>query len=93
VTRCSRILVLLYALHSVWSAWCAVQQYLFGNFPVAGIFVLFTLVPAAAVIEQNKLTQLRDTVRRYEAREAMRRGSAAHEAQLKAAGLERVDVL
>ncbi|MFJ4787617.1 hypothetical protein [Streptomyces sp. NPDC088794] len=91
MTRRSRILVLLYALHALWSAWCATQQAFYGNVLVATVFVLFSVVPVAAVLEQSELTDLRDAVHYYKSREARRRSRDAHEAQLKAAGLQRAD--
>ncbi|WP_019060008.1 hypothetical protein [Streptomyces prunicolor] len=84
----ARIVVLLYAFHSVWSAWCAVQQYLFGNYPVAGIFLLFSFVPIAAILEQDELVDLRAEAAYYEARA---RRQHARTAELQAAGLQRVD--
>ncbi|MFC8676739.1 hypothetical protein ACFUEN_29140 [Streptomyces griseorubiginosus] len=88
MTRRDRILALLYISHSLWSAWCAVQQYTFHNLPVAAAFLLASLIPILALVEQNELLDHRGTVRFYEARHRARQ---RHEAQLKRAGLHRVD--
>ncbi|MPY31309.1 hypothetical protein FNH09_08345 [Streptomyces adustus] len=75
MTRVDRVLVLLYALHALWSAWCATQQYLYGNTPAALIFLLLSLLPLAAIVAQNDLADARDAPRYYEAREARSRSS------------------
>lgn len=88
MSRRARIFVLLYALHSVWSAWCAIRQYEFGNYPVAGIFLLFSFVPIPAILEQDELVDLRAEAAYYENRARRKHARAA---ELQAAGLERVD--
>lgn len=85
----ARIFCLLYALHSVWSAWCALQQYLFGNYPVAAIFLVASFVPIPAILEQDELVDLRAEAAYYEKRARRKHARAV---ELQAAGLERVDV-
>ncbi|WP_369043445.1 hypothetical protein [Streptomyces sp. Midd1] len=69
-TRGPRIVCLLLALHAVWSAWCACQQYLYGNTLCAGLFFLFSLVPLAGLVSLNELADLHDALRHYRARDA-----------------------
>ncbi|MGW2501864.1 hypothetical protein ACWCXL_12230 [Streptomyces sp. NPDC001588] len=70
MTRRTRILSLAYSLHCGWSAWCAAQQYLYGNVPVAVISILFAFVPIAAMVEQNEVATLRGALQVYEAQES-----------------------
>ncbi|MEW2164370.1 hypothetical protein AB0912_15460 [Streptomyces sp. NPDC007084] len=69
-TRRPRIVCLLLALHAVWNAWCAAQQYAYGNVPCAAIFFLFSLVPVVALVLQSEFDDLHDALRYYRAREA-----------------------
>ncbi|MGW1527552.1 hypothetical protein [Streptomyces sp. NPDC002159] len=76
-TRRTRILSLAYSLDCLWSAWCAAQQYVYGNVPVAVIFILFAFVPIAAMVEQNEVATLRGALQVYEAQESRRRSREA----------------
>lgn len=73
-TRRPRIVCLLLALHALWSAWCACQQYLYGNTLCAALFFLFSLVPLASLVLLNERADLHDALRYYRARDAQ----AAH---------------
>ncbi|MEU6513680.1 hypothetical protein [Streptomyces sp. NPDC046978] len=80
MTRRTRILSLAYPLHCMWSAWCAAQQYLYGNVPVAVLFILFAFVPIAAMVEQNEAATLRGALQVYEAQDGHRCSREALEA-------------
>ncbi|MET7944396.1 hypothetical protein [Streptomyces sp. NPDC005302] len=69
-TRRPRIVCLLLALHSIWSAWCACQQYRYGNLPVTVVFVVGSLIPLVALVLQNELDDLHHAIRHYRARDA-----------------------
>ncbi|MFJ8798475.1 hypothetical protein [Streptomyces sp. NPDC102487] len=75
--RRPRIVCLLLALHSIWSAWCACQQYRYGNLPVTAIFVVGSLIPLVALVLQNELADLHDAIRYYQARDARTAQTAA----------------
>ncbi|MET7746565.1 hypothetical protein [Streptomyces sp. NPDC005385] len=74
-TRRPRIVCLLLALHSVWSAWCACQQYLYGNLPVTAAFVAGSFIPLVALVLQNELADLHDALRFFQNLEATQRAS------------------
>lgn len=90
-----RIILALYTAATVYAAWTAVHEALHGaTWPALAIGAV-SLTPALAIAEQAELRHLRQHLQAHKAREERRQAADAHRraraAELRAAGLERID--